>query len=730
MKDLAETHEIDPEQTSEEEVVPLTEWKNAPSVTDLKQNLTDSQSSHDTQKSKVGVWLDNLNVTGAAKPNTPKGSSKIQPKLIRKQAEWRYAALSEPFLSTRDIFNVSPITWEDKRGAEQNELLLNNQMNTKINKVRFIDEYVRGAVNEGTAIVRVGWDFQEEKETVKVPIVLFTQDDSLFPLHEELARMQEENPTGYLAEVPEELQQAHELSMRDGVPYKPTINGERDEEITKTVRNQPTVEVCDYRNIIVDPSCMGDLEKAGFVIYSFESAIAELEKEGRYKNLDKVNIENNSVLNDPDHKSDKDDNFNFVDKPRKRVVVYEYWGYWDIDGNGVIQPIVASWIGDTFIRMEMNPYPDKKIPFIAVQYLPVKRSVFGEPDGHLLEDNQKVVGAVTRGMIDIMGKSANGQTGVRKDALDVTNRRKFEQGRDYEFNPTSDPRQAIYTHTYPEIPASAQFMLQLTNMDAESMTGVKAFSGSDGISGAGLGEVAAGVRGALDAASKRELGILRRLADGIVQIGRKFISMNAVFLEEEEVVRVTNDEFVPINRDDLAGNFDLHLSISTAEEDNAKAQELAFMLQTTAQSSDPEEVRMLRAEIARLRKMPALAKRIEEFQPQVDEFTKRKQDLELELLQAKIDRERGQTLENHAEANLDNARADTERTKQGNIQSDTDQKNLNFVEQESGVTQERDLQKQGAQAEAQGELKLLDEHINNKKDSREQLRNYLKTSEK
>ncbi len=38
-------------------------------------------------------------------------------------------------------------------------------------------------------------------------------------------------------------------------------------------------------------------------------------------------------------------------------------------------------------------------------------------------------------MIDIMGRSANGQIGARKDALDITNRRKFLAGEDYEFNP-------------------------------------------------------------------------------------------------------------------------------------------------------------------------------------------------------------------------------------------------------------------------------------------------------
>jgi hypothetical protein len=84
--------------------------------------------------------------------------------------------------------------------------------------------------------------------------------------------------------------------------------------------------------------------------------------------------------------------------------------------------------------------------------------------------------------------------------------------------------------TYPEIPNSALNMLNLQNNEAESLTGVKAFN--SGISGSALGNTATGIRSALDAASKRELGILRRLADGINQIGRKIISMNSEFLSD------------------------------------------------------------------------------------------------------------------------------------------------------------------------------------------------------
>lgn len=685
---------------------PLTTWKNPPTLLNLKQDLADAKPSHDAQKLKIGGWLDNLNVTGKAQIKTPEGNSSIVPKLIRKQAEWRYAALTEPFLSTDDVFKVKPVTWEDREAAQQNQLVLNNQFNTKIDKTKFIDEYVRAAVDEGTVITRVGWAFEEEEYTETVPTYAFRPNPEVAPLHEQLAQMRETSPSQYATDVPEELRQAHEKSMEHGVPLEPYQTGT--EKVTKlrTLRNCPTVEVCDYRNVTIDPTCLGDTDKASFAVYSFESSLSELEKDGKYKNLKGISTSSNSILAEPDHGSqDANANFNFQDEPRKKIVVREYWGTWDIDGTGLVKPIVVAWVGNTIIRMEENPYPDKKIPFVIEQYLPVRRAVYGEPDGVLIEDNQKVAGAVTRGMIDIMGKSANGQTGVRKDMLDGTNRRKFDKGQDYEFNVNVDPRAGVHMHTYPEIPNSAQFMLQLQNMEAESLTGVKSFSG--GITGAGLGDVAAGVRGALDAASKRELGILRRLSSGMVKIGRKIIAMNAEFLSDEEVVRITNDQFVTVRRDDLAGAFDLRLSISTAEEDNNKAEQLGFLLQTVGPNSDPDLVKMILSDIAKLRKMPDLAQKIEAYQPQPNPLAEEKAKLEVALLRAQINAENARAERDMAQAQLGGAKVGTEQAKTSQLKSDTDLKNLDFVEQESGVKQERDLQKQGEQARAQGQLSMV-----------------------
>jgi len=669
----------------------LVDWKNPPDLLELKADYDEAQSSHTSHVLDVDGWIDALN--GEQTINNKKGRSKIVPKLIRKQAEWRYAALSEPFLSTDDLFNTAPMTFEDKESAIQNGLLLNYQINCKIDKTAFIDEYVRTAVDEGTVVVKVGWNYEDEIIEVEVPDFEYQPSPESAQMHEGLHQMMEQNPEQYKTDTPPEIQEAHRLTMETGVPMMGVQVGSHMEEQTKVIKNQPELEVCDYNNVIIDPTCLGELDKANFVIYSFETSMAELKKDGRYSNLDHVILENAAPLAQPDHNLEDETNFKFKDDPRKKIIVYEYWGYWDINDTGDVEPFIATWVGDVLIRMESNPFPDKKLPFVSVQYLPVRKHIYGEPDGALLEDNQKIIGAVTRGMIDIIGRSANGQMGIRKDALDVTNSRKFEQGADYKFNSNVDPRQAFHMDTYPEIPQSALNMLNLQNNEAESLTGVKAFS--SGISGAALGNTATGIRSALDASSKRELGILRRLADGINQIGRKIISMNSEFLSDEEIVRVTNEEFVAINREDLGGMYDIKLNISTAEADNEKAQELSFMLQTMGNNMDPSMSQIILADIARLRKMPELAKQIKEYKPQPNPMAEQRAQMEMQLLQAQIANESAKAAENAVDVEYKKAKTQTEISKSRNLNSKSDMEDLNFVEQESGVGRQHEENMKG-----------------------------------
>ena len=666
-------------------VAKLTKWKNEPTIDDLKQNLLDATGDYSFHVGEVKKWQTLLNPP----PFDTKGEARstVVPKLIRKQAEWRYASLSEPFLSSPDIFKVKPVAFEDTFAAYQNELVLNNQFNTVINKVEFIDNLIRTTVDDGTAIVRVGWDYFKETVEVLEPVyqtypynaqldkkgAIRATIDKMMDLYNDpilKKAMPEEwiEPTEFNVNQIEQIQlleqQAQQLMQQGLKPeeveipeFSPVYPARISSQyVTKEkIINRPTVKVCKYTDIVIDPTCT-DLSNAEFVIYKFETSIAELKKAGIYKNLDKIEIRDidaGDLLLDDEFTS-----FNFKDDARQKFIAYEYWGNWDIDKNKTKKAIVATWVGNTMIRCEENPYPDKALPFVLFKYLPKMDSIYGEPDASLLEDNQKINGAITRSILDLLGKSANSQTGFAKGALDSINKHKFDLGQDYEFNMNVDPRMAIYQHTFPEVPQTVLAMMAIQTQEAENISGIRAY-------GTGNMQVtdeasATQVKGMLDSAGERKMGILRRIMAGMIQVARKIISMNGEFLSEEEIIRITAEEFALVRRDDLAGNFDLEIDIATNEQEDLKAQELAFMLQTLGQDMDTPMRNLILSEIAKLRKMPELAKRIETYEPKPDPVQQQIMQEQLrnwQLLNAKLEAEIQKL---NADAQLSAAKAQTE----------------------------------------------------------------------
>ena len=658
----------------------LVDWNNPPSVRDLKQDLAEAKSNHDLHVNKVNESLTALR--GELKIKIKEGRSRVQPKLVRKQNEWRYSALEEPFLSTDDMFIVNPVTYKDVEAAKQNMLILNKQFRTDIPKVKFINKYIRTAVNTGTVIVKLNWEYEKGMVTEEVPVYTKTPEELYAALQQKI--------------------NAGQMTEEEAIPImesgQPIQIGVESREVEEDVINRPVLQVKDSRNVIIDPSCEGDIDNAQFIIDIFLTDLSTLKKDSRYSNLDLIseNQFNGASLDDYqyyDTEYKTDPNFKFQDKPRKKLVAYEYWGYWDINGDGIVKPIVATWIGDVMIRLEENPYPDKKLPFVVVQYLPPDHdTVYGDSDASLLKENQDIIGAISRSIIDLIGRSANAQQGVRKDLLDPINRDRFNKGMDFEYNPVTNIENALYMTHIPEVPRSALELIQLQNSEAEALTGVKAFTG--GISGDALGSSVGGIRSALDATAKRELGILRRLSDGLKEIGKKIIAMNSVWLSDEEIIRITDDDFVAIKRSDLAGNFDLSLTVSTAEMDNQKASELAFMLQTTGNSLPFDITKIILTKIADLRKLPDLSKMIADYQPQPDPLEQQKAQLEIELLKAQIANEKAKANENAVDVQLKAAKTQSELAKAGKLSSEKDKMDLDYVEQSTGLTQDRELEKQ------------------------------------
>ena len=631
----------------------------------LKQDLSSAKDMKAAIDQRVAERRDIYN--GKPYGNEEEGKSKIVVKLAKRQSEWAHAKIKEPFVSTPEIVKCNPVTFEDVQAARQNELLLNYQFCRQFDRYKFMTKAIKVLDVDATLVVQTGWVYEDEEITQMTDIV----------------------------EVDEH---GNEFITTQRVP---TI---------RVKKNQPTARVCRSEDVFIDPTCQDDIDNAQFVIFRYETDLSTLKKDGRYKNLDKLKEAGDELSSDEDFDPEDETEFKFSDKARKKLLVYEYWGNYDIDDDGEVEPIVCAWIGGTIIRLGSNPYPDKKPPFIVVPFSSVPFQLHGENNIDLIEDNQKVITATTRGIINNMAQSTNGQVGIRKGALDAIQRKKFFSGKNFEFN--GSPAD-FWQGSFNQIPGSAFDMMALQNNEAESLTGTKAFS--QGLTGNSLGNTATSARGVMDATASRTLDTVRNIAENLIKpLMRKWMAYNSEFLSEEEVVRVTNSEFVPIRRDDLAGNIDIDISISTAEDNSMKMQELAFLLQTLGNTLPFELTQKVLAQIARLSRQPELEKDIEAFKPQPDPMAEQMKQLEMAKLQAEVQYLQARSFAAQASAGEDDAdkaeklaQAELKRAQARKLMSEADNLDLKFIADDGQVKHQEDLDKEQLKHQQKLELENM-----------------------
>ena len=630
----------------------------------LKQDLSAAKDMKAAIDQRVSERRDIYN--GKLYGNEEEGKSKIVVKLAKRQSEWAHATIKDPFVSTPEIIKCNPITFEDVQAAKQNELLLNYQFCRQFDRYRFMTKAIKVLDVDATLVVQTGWEYEDEEVTQMTDVVEVDEYGNEFITTQKISTI-------------------------------------------RVKKNQPTAKVCRSEDVFIDPTCQDDLDNAQFVIYRYETDLSTLKRDGRYKNLDKIKELEDDFTSDEDFDPEDETEFKFNDKARKKLLVYEYWGNYDIDDDGIVEPIVCAWIGGTIIRLQSNPYPDKKPPFIVVPFSSVPFQIHGENNIDLVEDNQKVVTAISRGIINNMAQSTNGQVGIRKGALDAIQRKKFFAGKNFEFNGTPGD---FWQGSFNQIPGSAFDMMALQNNEVESLTGTTGFS--QGLTGASLGSTATAARGVMDATATRRLDTVRNIAENLIKpLMRKWMSYNSEFLSEEEVIRVTNEQFVPIRRDDLAGNIDIDITISTAEDNSMKMQELTFLLQTLGNTLPFELTQKILAQIARLSRQPELEKDVAEFKPQPDPLAEQMKQLEMAKLQAEVEYLKARAFALAASAGEDDAdkaekmaQAELKRAQARKLMSEADNLDLQYIANDGQVKHQEEITKE--QLKHQQKLELED----------------------
>ena len=686
-------------------VVIQKKWKNSPSQSDLDNDYKSAESGQDAFRVKLLEWEEARK--GGKKIPSSYGKSTARPKVIRKANEWKYPALEEPFLSTGTLFRVSPATAKDVLAAKQNERVLNFQWNTKVQKTKVVNDIVHTVVDEGTVIVKTGWAADTTTEEVEEEQPIYASPEKSLQLIQQAV-----NAGGMSEEKANAMLQTGEPM----VIGSKTVTVERE----RLIKNQPTYEVCINANVTIDPTCDGVMDDAMFVIHEYDTNYSELKSEeagvdedgaeyGIYHNLDFIINESNDEA-DP-AVSAASNNFEFKDKSRKRMRAYEYWGYWDIQGDGELVSIVATWVGSTLIRLEENPFPHGRLPFSVATYMPVKKDTHGEPDAELLKENQDAIGNMTRAIQDTTAKVAAGQEFIDENFFPSPSvKHQYEKHNTVYYRSGFDPRKAIYKSEVQQVGSTPFDVINWQTQDANELTGNRPFGGQGGPKlGGDLQQ-----RDSMDATAKRELSILRRLSAMFVDIARLTIGMNQEFLSEEEVVRITDKEFVTVKRDDLQGDFDLRISVSTPEKDADQAEKLMKLLQTNAQTM-PEPIKNMHyVKLANLWGHEDLAEAIENYKPEPNPVQQQLEQLaleeaklknailqkELEDTDSKINERLSRTDKNSiAEVALAEAKAKQALAVTEKLKSETDILDQSFIDIQSGVKRQQEVEDQQFKAD-------------------------------
>ncbi len=680
-------------------------WKNPPSRADLQHDYKSAEDGQEEFRAKLSTWADTME--GGKAPTVKKGKSTARPLLVREQAEWKYPSLTEPILGTRDLFKISPVGGEDSHSAKQNSLVLNNQWTHKINRTKLVDDIARNIVDEGTVIVKTGWEAEEGVKMVEAEEPVYASAE------ESLMIMQQQVQAGQM--TPEKAQAMIEVGEPVIKGYK-TVYVEQ-ETLTK---NQPTYEVCANANVTIDPTCEGVISDALFVIHEYDTSYADLkadeyvrdeesgEEWGFYHNIDMIELTGDEGEVYDEFKSSAANNFKFKDKARKQLRAYEYWGYWDVHGDGELVGIVATWVGSTLIRLEENPFPHGRLPFSVATYMPVKREVHGEPDAHLLKDQQDSVGKMTRAIHDITAEQAVGQEFIDERFFPSPSQKNaYEKGNTVYYRSGFNPKDSIYKNSVQQVGSTPFDVINWNERKAKEISGTKGLSAGAAPSGKLGGN--SSQKDSLDPAAKRELSVLRRIAAMFVDMARMTIAMNQVFLSEEETVRITGDEFVTIARDDLEGSFDLNVEISTPEKDEDQANKIKMLMQTNAANMDPEIANMHYIQMAELWKLPVLADKVRDYKPKPDPLKQELMALQLEeqklknaLAQkqledydSKIFERLSRTDENaQSDAAVKQAKAEQALATAEKIRAETDILDQSFIMVQSGEQRKQDVEDQ------------------------------------
>jgi len=601
-------------------------WKNTPTLDDLKSEVVGAEYANTAKDSRIISYRDSYReavVKNVADRGSKKIKSNYRSRIIEDEVLSASSELQYHITNPSRLFSVSSVD-NNADSAKEHSLLLHKQFDSL--KSDLSDEASTAFAIDGTLCLKTGWKLVEKTTEVIQPVMSTNIEE---------AQLFIQSITS-----PQKRHKLETMLQETGnVPV-------RFERITTKVisENTLTISTVNPLTLLVDPKAKkpSDIQ---FVVEIHETDyISLVNSKGNFKNLKALKryIKNSSsgaditTLEDYDPRVDEEGMFEYSDMAKKKFTVHEYWGYYDINNNNTLEPIVAMWVDEILIRLERSPYPFKELPYDFTSYYPVYGSIWGTCIPDRLSDEQKSKTGTFRAIQDITDTEASDQefvdTSIFVNDLQISN---YKAGKTVYLKKGAEPARGIYKRNTFPVSGTLFDQLELYNNNIVNKTGNFTTDQMQ------YTETTAGNSDVIDGITYKKKSVIRRFLNIFEAVGRKVTKMNSAFILEGDT-KYSDDrsaktgKLCPVDIGLLQGEVFVSIDILTTKDADAKAAKIVSLMNTAVGSMSEDISSMHYMKIAELWGMYDLAEGIE--QEMIARANYQPSEEELELKRLEIDK--------------------------------------------------------------------------------------------
>lgn len=472
---------------------------------------------------------------------------------VKDVIEWLMPSFTEVFFGSDKIIGIFGRTRDDN--PEVLEKVIEFQMKNQNNSYVILDQWIRDALESGLGVVRLDWEHRE-KQVLKV----------YHATADEFINMPTEQAEKLIKKVEPLPDGTYNLTMRE----------------MEVVKDQPVIRNVKPGEYIFLPKENED-EKMVFECHRHKvlyNDLLMLQKAGVYKNVSDFDFtdteDNNSLdmlsdaISNYDGEPDKTINF-YMDaseregqEARKLVMVYDCYGQYDVDGDGLLEYVHAVISNGKLLFAEINEI--ERSPFFHISFYANSYQKWKEGVADFLVDIQNLKTALIRQII-INTSINNDRTFAvddnQQDAIeDIENGKKIIRARLSAGRGLADVIQPMPQYN---ISPETFSLLELVNQWGEQKTGITKYN--QGLDANSLNKTATGISKIMEASQQRMRKMARDAAEnGMVPLYKHLIKLDKTYLQQPFVFRLTNDyyEFTP---DDIDGEFDVAITSNIGLQD-------------------------------------------------------------------------------------------------------------------------------------------------------------------